>query len=111
MKNKTYTGFNRILKSAALQTLFDRTENGSIKEFIDDWKWIFGYSKKYKWAITLYTVVGILSSTFGLGASVLPRIMADDRITAEELGNLGKGGLCLNCEQCTYPNCGFGKGW
>mgnify|MGYP003303490215 FL=1 len=42
---------------------------------------------------------------------VLPRIMADDRITAEELGNLGEGGLCLNCEQCTYPNCGFGKGW
>ena len=42
---------------------------------------------------------------------VLPRIMADDKITAEELGNLGEGGLCLNCEQCTYPNCGFGKGW
>ena len=47
MKNKTYTGFNRILKSTALQTLFDRAEDGSIKEFIDDWKWIFGYSKKY----------------------------------------------------------------
>ena len=77
MKNKTYTGFNRILKSAALQTLFDRTENGSIKEFIDDWKWIFGYSKKYKWAIALYTVVGILSSTFGLGASVLTKYMID----------------------------------
>ena len=77
MKNKTYTGFNRILKSAALQTLFDRTENGSIKEFIDDWKWIFGYSKKYKWAIALYTVVGILSSTFGLSASVLTKYMID----------------------------------
>lgn len=77
MKNKTYTGFNRILKSAALQTLFDRTEDGSIKEFIDDWKWIFGYSKKYKWAIALYTVVGILSSTFGLSASVLTKYMID----------------------------------
>ena len=77
MKNKTYTGFNRILKSAALQTLFDRAEDGSIKEFIDDWKWIFGYSKKYKWAIALYTVVGILSSTFGLGASVLTKYMID----------------------------------
>ena len=22
---------------------------------------------------------------------------------------LGEGGLCLNCEVCTYPNCGFGK--
>ncbi len=42
---------------------------------------------------------------------VLPRLMADDRITAEELASLGEGGLCLNCDQCTYPNCGFGKGW
>ena len=32
-------------------------------------------------------------------------------ITAEELAALGEGGLCLNCSVCTYPNCGFGKGW
>ncbi len=41
---------------------------------------------------------------------VLPRVMADDRITAEELAALGEGGLCLNCPSCTFPNCGFGKG-
>ena len=41
----------------------------------------------------------------------LPRIMADDTITAEELAKLGEGGLCLNCDICTYPNCGFGKAW
>lgn len=40
---------------------------------------------------------------------VLPRIMADDRIRAEELADLGQGGLCLNCDICTFPNCGFGK--
>lgn len=42
---------------------------------------------------------------------VLPRLLADDPITKEELSLLGKGGLCLNCEPCYYPNCGFGKGW
>lgn len=42
---------------------------------------------------------------------ILPRIMADDRITREELAALGEGGLCLNCPVCTFPNCGFGKGW
>lgn len=42
---------------------------------------------------------------------VLPRIMADDLITQEELAGLGEGGLCLNCQVCTYPNCGFGKGF
>lgn len=42
---------------------------------------------------------------------VLPRIMAGDEVKAEELAALGEGGLCLSCPVCTYPNCGFGKGW
>lgn len=40
---------------------------------------------------------------------ILPRLMADDPVTADELAALGQGGLCLNCEVCTFPNCGFGK--
>ena len=41
---------------------------------------------------------------------VLPRVMADDEVTEEDLASLGQGGLCLNCPVCTFPNCGFGKG-
>ncbi|MGI6095524.1 MAG: molybdopterin-binding protein [Lachnospiraceae bacterium] len=41
---------------------------------------------------------------------VLPRLMADDPVTPQELASLGEGGLCLNCKTCTFPNCGFGKG-
>lgn len=40
---------------------------------------------------------------------VLPRLLADDRITAAEIAGYGEGGLCLNCPVCTFPNCGFGK--
>ena len=40
---------------------------------------------------------------------ILPRVMADDEIKAEEIASLGEGGLCLNCPVCTFPNCGFGK--
>ena len=40
---------------------------------------------------------------------VLPRVMAEDKITLEDLAILGHGGLCLNCKDCTFPNCGFGK--
>lgn len=40
---------------------------------------------------------------------ILPRIMADDPILAEEIASYGEGGLCLNCTICTFPNCGFGK--
>ena len=34
---------------------------------------------------------------------VLPRVMAEDEITAEDIARLGEGGLCLNCEVCTFP--------
>jgi len=40
---------------------------------------------------------------------VLPFLMADERIPAEYLAGLGVGGLCLNCETCVFPNCGFGR--
>jgi molybdenum cofactor synthesis domain-containing protein len=40
---------------------------------------------------------------------MLPRIMSDETITKEDLSALGHGGLCLDCETCIYPNCGFGK--
>jgi len=41
---------------------------------------------------------------------VLPRVMADDEVFPDELAALGQGGLCLGCPDCTFPNCGFGKG-
>ncbi|MEY8388633.1 molybdopterin-binding protein [Oscillospiraceae bacterium 38-13] len=40
---------------------------------------------------------------------VLPRIAAGVPVTREDIVRLGEGGLCLSCEVCTYPNCGFGK--
>jgi len=41
---------------------------------------------------------------------VLPRLLADVPVTAGWLSSLGNGGLCLECENCTFPNCVFGKG-
>ncbi len=42
---------------------------------------------------------------------ILPRLAAGEKITAGEIAELGHGGLCLGCEICRYPECGFGKGW
>lgn len=42
---------------------------------------------------------------------VLPRVLADVKITREEIAELGHGGLCLGCETCYYPACSFGKGY
>jgi hypothetical protein len=40
---------------------------------------------------------------------ILPRILAGERIGRKELAELGHGGLCLNCKECRYPVCPFGK--
>lgn len=40
---------------------------------------------------------------------VLPRIMTGEILQKQDFDRLGEGGLCLNCETCTFPNCGFGK--
>ena len=40
---------------------------------------------------------------------VLPKLAAGVPVTRGDLTSLGEGGLCLGCEVCTYPNCGFGK--
>jgi probable molybdopterin binding protein len=40
---------------------------------------------------------------------VLPRVLAGEKIGRRELAELGHGGLCLNCKECRYPVCPFGK--
>ena len=41
---------------------------------------------------------------------ILPRLAAGRKVTREEIRRLGHGGLCLGCEPCVFPVCGFGKG-
>jgi hypothetical protein len=41
---------------------------------------------------------------------ILPRILAGEKIGRRELSDLGHGGLCMNCSECRYPACPFGKG-
>ena len=40
---------------------------------------------------------------------VLPRVLAGEILDADDLRGYGEGGLCLSCDVCTFPNCGFGK--
>jgi hypothetical protein len=40
---------------------------------------------------------------------VLPRVLAGEQITRKDLAAMAHGGLCLNCDQCHYPVCPFGK--
>ena len=40
---------------------------------------------------------------------ILPRILAGETLSREDLAALGHGGLCRNCTDCRYPVCNFGK--
>jgi molybdenum cofactor synthesis domain-containing protein len=40
---------------------------------------------------------------------MLPRLFAGERISRDEVIELGHGGLCRECADCTWPNCSFGK--
>ena len=40
---------------------------------------------------------------------IVPRLLAGERITKQDINKLAHGGLCLNCKVCTFPVCGFGK--
>ncbi|MDR1815053.1 MAG: molybdopterin-binding protein, partial [Clostridiales Family XIII bacterium] len=39
---------------------------------------------------------------------LLPRVMAGIEITKDDVNALAVGGLCLDCETCIWPACGFG---
>lgn len=41
---------------------------------------------------------------------VVPRLLAGEVLSRKDIIRLGHGGLCLVCEECRYPECGFGKG-
>ena len=40
---------------------------------------------------------------------VLPSLAAGVEVTEQDLVQMGEGGLCLDCPECTFPHCGFGK--
>ena len=76
-EKQKFSGLNRLLKSQFVQTLLDKLNDGTFSEFFDDWKWIFSFSKKYKWIIVFYTLLGIFSTTLGLVSSVASKYMID----------------------------------
>jgi hypothetical protein len=41
---------------------------------------------------------------------LLPRILAGEKITVDDIVRFGHGGLCRSCAECIYPVCSFGKG-
>ena len=82
-----FTGINKYIQSETLQTLLNKVSDGTYKDFIQDWKWIFSYSMRYKWMVLIYLIMGILSSTFGVSASYASSMMINI-ITEKQINKL-----------------------
>lgn len=61
----------------SLNILIGKWRDGTFLEIMDDWKWIFSYSKRYKWAIAFYLILGIISTSMGLVGSVAGKYLID----------------------------------
>ncbi len=90
MNNENNTADNEKirLQSESLRILISRWKDGTFGEIIDDWKWIFSYSKRYKGAIVFYTLLGVFSTTMGLVSSVVSKYLIDI-VVSRDMARLG----------------------
>ena len=68
---------NRSTSFESLDLLIMKWKDGTFQEIIDDWKWIFTYSMKYKGAIAFYLILGIFSTSLGLVGSIAGKYLID----------------------------------
>lgn len=63
--------------SESLGTLVSSWRDGTFSEIWADWKWIWGYTKRYWRAVWFYTILGVASSTLGLVSAVASKYSID----------------------------------
>lgn len=68
---------SRSTSFESLDILIMKWKDGTFREIIDDWKWIFTYSMKYKGAIAFYLILGIFSTSLGLVGSIAGKYLID----------------------------------
>lgn len=54
----------------SIKLLISKFKDGSIKEMIDEIKWMFSYGKNYKKEIVFYTLLGVFSTIMSLISSI-----------------------------------------
>ena len=68
-------------KPGILQRIIKKQKEGNlvdtIRETAADWRWIFQYTKKYRWYVVIQTIFGIIGATMGLASSVLSKYTVD----------------------------------
>ena len=67
----------QTMGSESLGTLVSSWRDGTFSEIWADWKWIWGYTKRYRRAVWFYTILGVASSTLGLVSAVASKYSID----------------------------------
>lgn len=61
----------------SLKILWKKWRDGTFGEILDEWKWILGYSRRYKKAILFYLLFGIFGTVFGLASALAGKYLID----------------------------------
>lgn len=60
-----------------IKTLISKWKDGTIVEVWETWKWILGYSNRYKKTIAFYLFLGVFSTVFSLISSIASKQLID----------------------------------
>lgn len=67
----------KFLKIESIIYIKDKLKKGEFGEIMEDWKWIFSYSRRYTRQIVVFTLFGVMTTAFGLVSSVMNKYMID----------------------------------
>lgn len=56
-----------------VKRIFGSFRDGSAEEFFSDMRWIFGYTKKYKWFVVIQILFGVLSASLSLVSAIISK--------------------------------------
>ena len=66
-----------FLEPTALGVLLRRWREGTFGEILEDWRWILTYTRRYKWAVACYVILGVASSSLSLVSAVASKYAID----------------------------------
>ena len=70
-------GKRRPLGSEALGILLGRWREGTLSETLDDWKWITAYTRRYRWQVAAYILLGVAGASLSLVSAVAGKYTID----------------------------------
>ena len=71
-----------------LRKIRKKIKSGALREFYHEALWVWGYIRRYRLAVGIYILLGLLSTLMGLGTSVASKYLID-AVTGYKTGTIG----------------------